>query len=232
MICSRHCNPAIAAMLVTVMLTLTSGMAGCQSLGSVMTQIDLAMTVDASGPGAPVEGAVFSTERRPRSNVPFGYPGYQDELLEWRVQIPLNGIVMDFTSHAEDPIQLRWDQASWRSSVQPEWVALRVHRFSTGYLGKDRVHVDLSSDAPAAPAVALALAAGAGLPVNLRPEWRAVFPEGFMFGIRTVDKGYGFIDDGKGRWLELDLPVEMGDQAWRYRIRLTARAVGQWTSYH
>ncbi len=118
-------------------------------------------------------------------------------------------------------------------------VLTNLRRFEEGFLPRAlSIYLgvlkssEVASDAPAVPAVAVELESGAALPVNLRPDWRPLFPQGYMFGIQTVEKRYGFIDDGIGRWFELELPVEMNDERWVYRIRLLARDIGQWTSYH
>ncbi len=107
-----------------------------------------------------------------------------------------------------------------------------IRHFSTGYALDRQLQMDRGPGDAAVRPVALEVEAGSTLRINIRPERPPVFPQGQLFGIQRVDKGHGFIDDGIGRWLELELPVEMGQRQWTYRIRLTARDIAQWNSYH
>ncbi len=215
---------------IGMLLVTATGLGGCQSLATVATQVDLEMTVEVEGQQAPATGQLF-TIPTPRK-VPFDNPGYADEALEWRITVATTGFGIDVTNHAGQSVQLRWDQSQWRSSKHSEPTPLLIHHFSTGFLRERQLQIDRHPDEAAVRPVALEIEAGSTLRINIRPERPPVFPRGQLFGIQQVAEGHGFIDDGIGRWLELELPVEMGDQQWTYRIRLTARDIAQWNSYH
>lgn len=225
---ASECRSSLVAALAMIMAA--TGLGGCQSLATVMTQVDLEMTVEPVGENSQTLGQLYSREST--GKWPFDFPGYRDEWLEWWIQVPLTGISMDLTSHAQQPLQLRWDQSRWRSSEHPELIPLRVLRFSTGFLPERRIWIDVATGEPATRPVALEIEAGESLRLSFRADHAPLFGQGDLFGIQRVDKGHGFIDDGIGRWLELELPVEAGDRSWTYRIRLTARDIAQWNSYH
>lgn len=211
------------------MLLLATALGGCQSLATVMTQVDLGMAVVVIGENAPESGSLYFRES-PRMWA-FDHPGYRDEALEWWIQVPLDGVSLQFTSHAGRDLTLRWDQSRWRSSGHPEFIPLRVYRFSTGFHPDGETLISVPDGNAATTPAALELKPGASLRLSFEPEYRPLFETGHSFGIQRVEQGQGFTDDGIGRWLELELPVEAGAHSWTYRIRLTARDIAQWNSY-
>lgn len=110
--------------MALAMLAAATGLSGCQSLATVMTQVELGMAVDVIGESAPESGGLYLRESARKW--PFDFPGYRDEVLEWWIKVPLDGVSVDFMNHAEQPLTLRWDRSRWRSSANPEFIGTAI----------------------------------------------------------------------------------------------------------
>ena len=212
-------------------------LAGCASLGTVLTGLDLEMRVDSQGAATPSGAMTYSSENPLRRGDWYAYdvPSFRDEVLGWRLGATVRSVMsFDFESfHAEDVV-LRWDRAQWRSSAHPAHVPLHAFYFATGLGADRRTWFEVPPGRPPQHAPFVTLKAGDSTVVDFRADSAPLFPASDsdrLFGIRAREKGFGLIDNGVGRWLELELPVESGSRAWTYIIRLGVRAVPQWVSY-
>ncbi len=211
------CKPLYYRLLLTACLLLV--LTGCESMRTVMTQHKVVMEVESDI--AETSGSYFW---QPTSSAwPFDYPGYQDMYINMWVGIYLRGLDFNIVSTDAENVVFRWDEA--RLGV----TAKKLQSITVYHLSVDRQR-SVNSDIPVQPVPTMLQASSGRVSVSL--DYSPFFDSPYVFGTKRVEQGQGFIDDGVGRSMVLELPIEYDGHRVIYRFTFTATDVQQWNSYH
>lgn len=189
---------------------------GCESMRTVMTQHKVEMVVE-SIPSS--EGRYFFVPSSPA--FPFEHPGYEDSDI--RIVISTTLWALNFRLESKDSTDtlLRWDEARYGESenaLQPFKIIRRYRKH-----GEEK---DISVKPVASVLTAVEDQIG------IYPDYQLIFDSPYAFGTQPLQQGQGFIDDGVGRSMILELPIEYDGHRVIYRFTFTATDVQQWNSYH
>jgi len=205
-------------------------MSACQSLGTPVIQLDIDMEVhtdDSSGQNFDV-GSVASAP-----TFPFEWPYFAGRAVEWKIQTHVNGFSIDVKNVSGHEMNVAWNQARWRSSLQEQWSEFLVHGQWVGRLNDRKREVSTDMETPFVPES-----------WTLQPGQEEYFsfraaigegkgnPEGLLFGISKEEVVAGAFHDAIDRWVEVEIPLITSDNRANYIVRLVLSDAASWTSYY
>ena len=188
---------------------------GCESMRTVMTQHEVQLQVE-THPRNSV-GEYFLHPSPPA--FPFDRPGYEDAYMKLYAHVYLWGFVFDIERKHSSIAVIRWDEAKFAvddNALQP----IRMKRSTVEerrILDSEKRAVVLTSPSTR---------------ITLIPDYSVYFDSPYAFGTQRVAQGQGFIYDGVGRSMVLELPIEYDGERVTYLFTFTATDVKQWNSYH
>ncbi|MFM7293258.1 MAG: hypothetical protein ACKO1K_00365 [Burkholderiales bacterium] len=194
----------------------------CASYGIPVIDIDIAVSIS----GGDASGATWQSSQEQFSRAPLhkfaieNFPAitYDGERFFWRFFVQQDSIGTGIRSKGAQPVCFRFDQATLRSNMNENAVPLRIkwHRLA---------RKPVFSEAPTygqAYTMPEQCFDETYTRFDFGPELDALFPNGSMFNVKLSESGHSMTSNGRGNWLKLRVPIEIGAAREDVEITLTA----------